>query len=87
MSNESTRVRVREIVGEMSPSGKRDVAPSDLLVEDLGYDSLAVIELSLQIESAFGLSSMSQGTVPDITTVQDVEELVVQALATPVDAA
>ncbi|MFE2541198.1 acyl carrier protein [Actinacidiphila glaucinigra] len=87
MPNENTRARVREIVGEMSPSGKRDVAPADLLVEDLGYDSLAVIELSLQIESAFGLSSMSQGTVPDITTVQDVEDLVVRALATPIDAA
>lgn len=82
MSHESTRARVRQLIGEMSPNGRQEAASTDRLIEDLGYDSLAVIELSLQMESTFALTAIGQGTVPDITTVRDVEDLVVQSLLT-----
>ena len=48
MDNGTSRAQVRRIVGEMSPLGAREANSGDRLVEDLGYDSLAVIELSLR---------------------------------------
>lgn len=73
--------QVRRLVGEMSPLGARSAKSTDRLVEDLGYDSLAVIELSLQLETHFGLRPVAQGTAVDITTVAGVEQLVEEALA------
>lgn len=87
MSTEPQRVQVRELIGRMSPNGPRPAAPEDRLVEDLGYDSLAVIELSLQLESSFGLTDIGSNGVPDIKTVADVENLVVQILEDEVGAA
>ena len=82
MANEDeTRAAVRTLIGEMAPNGAREVSSSELLVEDLGYDSLAVIELSLQLESNLGLTAIGQDDAPDIKTVEDVETLVVHALA------
>ncbi|WP_371496511.1 phosphopantetheine-binding protein [Kitasatospora sp. NBC_00374] len=78
--------QVRRLVGEMSPLGAREAQSTDRLVEDLGYDSLAVIELSLQLESTFSLTAMGQGEAADITTVGDVEGLVEKALANTADA-
>jgi len=76
MQNEMLRRQVRQVIGEMSPLGRRIAQSSNRLVEDLGYDSLAVIELSLRIESQFGLTSLGQDEAGDITTVSDVEDLV-----------
>ncbi len=76
MQSETLRAQVRAVVGEMSPLGSRSAESTDRLVEDLGYDSLAIIELSLQLESQFALKSIGQGAAADITTVGDVEQLV-----------
>jgi acyl carrier protein len=76
MDAAALRSQVRQVIGTMSPLGKRTAQPSDRLVEDLGYDSLAVIELSLQIESRFGVTSLGQDDAGDIATVRDVEDLV-----------
>lgn len=65
----------------MSPLGKKAAQPSDRLVEDLGYDSLAIVELSLQIESALGLTTLAQEEGADVVTVADIEDLVVGNLA------
>ncbi len=77
--SETLRNDVRRLIGEMSPLGSRTAQPTDRLVEDLGYDSLAVIELSLQLESQFSLKPMSQDDATAITTVGDIEDLVVSS--------
>jgi len=79
--SETLRNDVRRLIGEMSPLGSRTATSTDRLVEDLGYDSLAVIELSLQLESQFSLKPMSQDDATAITTVGDIEELVVSSSA------
>jgi acyl carrier protein len=76
MDTENLREQVRTTIGGMSPLGTRAARSTDRLVEDLGYDSLAMIELSLQLESQFGLSELSQDDAEDITTVRDIEDLV-----------
>ncbi|GAA2117192.1 hypothetical protein GCM10009759_63370 [Kitasatospora saccharophila] len=85
--SETIGAQVRKLVGEMSPLGARTAQSDDRLVEDLGYDSLAVIELSLQLEATFALQPMAQGTAVDITTVGGIERLVEEALGAPADAA
>ena len=87
MDNGTSRAQVRRIVGEMSPLGAREANSGDRLVEDLGYDSLAVIELSLRIEQEFTLVDLGTGPTADITTVQDIEDFVVQQQAASLGAA
>lgn len=79
-STEEIRSQVRDIVGTMSPAGKKSAQSADRLVEDLGYDSLAIVELSLQIESVLGLSTLAQEDGADVVTVSDIEDLVVHSL-------
>lgn len=81
MENQDLRVRVREVVGQMSPLGPRPAQPGDRLVDDLGYDSLAVIELSLQLEADFGLKAMTGDATADIVTVADIEDLIERTAA------
>ena len=71
----------------MAPSGKKTAQSSDRLVEDLGYDSLAIVELSLQIESVLGLTTLAQEEGADVVTVADIEELVVRGLGEPTSSA
>jgi acyl carrier protein len=80
-STAEIRLQVREIVGTMSPLGKNAAQSSDRLVEDLGYDSLAIVELSLQIESVLGLTTLAQEDGADVVTVSDIEDLVVRSMA------
>ncbi|MEU1122610.1 phosphopantetheine-binding protein [Streptomyces sp. NPDC005899] len=87
MDNDTLRAQVRRIVGEMSPLGAREVRSEDRLVEELGYDSLAVIELSLRIEQEFPLADLGTNATPDITTVKDIEDFVDQQQVAPSDAA
>ncbi|MFF4583956.1 acyl carrier protein [Streptomyces sp. NPDC000345] len=87
MDSSTLRAQVRQIVGEMSPLGAREARSEDRLVEELGYDSLAVIELSLRIEQEFALVDLGTGATPDITTVKDIEDFVDQQQAVPSDAA
>jgi acyl carrier protein len=84
MHDKTLRANVRQIVGRMSPFGARDVSSEDRLVEDLGYDSLAVIELSLRIEKDFTLTLISDSeATADIKTVGDVEDFVAARASTP----
>ncbi|WNI17998.1 acyl carrier protein [Actinacidiphila sp. ITFR-21] len=87
MDSSTLRSNVRQIVGEMSPLGAREAKSDDRLVEELGYDSLAVIELSLRIEQDFALDTEATGGTPDITTVKDIEDFVEARVAAPTDAA
>lgn len=87
MDSSTLRSKVREIVGEMSPLGAREAGSEDRLVEELGYDSLAVIELSLRIEQDFDLNALAAGGTPDITTVKDIEDFVEERVTASTDAA
>lgn len=77
MSQQDKRAeRVRELVGEMSPLGARTAAPDDRVVEDLGYDSVAILELALALEVEFDLQAIAEEQAVDLVTVGDIEALV-----------
>jgi acyl carrier protein len=68
-------VQVREIISEMSPLDGHTVTSADRLMEDLGLDSMTLVELSLVLESEFELGPIDD-TGPALVTVGDVEELI-----------
>jgi acyl carrier protein len=75
--------RVRELVGAMSPLGARTVSSSDRVVDDLGYDSVAILELALALEVEFDLQAIAEDQAVDLLTVGDIEQLVGQLARKP----
>lgn len=70
----STRSLQAEIIQALAKALKREastIRPEDHLREDLGLDSLAVIELLFKLEEAFDLVIPDQD-LPSLTTVASV---------------
>jgi acyl carrier protein len=67
---------VRELVVEMSPLGISEVAPDTALVEELGFDSLGLVELLVVIEDRLGLPPLEEQTLTGIERIADLEALV-----------
>jgi acyl carrier protein len=86
MDGSTLRAAVRRVIGEMSPLGQRQADSGDRLIEDLGYDSLAMIELSLRMEQEFSLQAAQPEETLGIKTVKDLEDFVEQNAGTPADA-
>jgi acyl carrier protein len=66
------------MVVAMAPCSPDPILGSMSLVEDLGYDSLGLIELAFAVTQAFALPAMSEEDSRNVTTIADVEELVVR---------
>ncbi|KUJ69160.1 hypothetical protein ACZ90_12410 [Streptomyces albus subsp. albus] len=73
---EPQAARVREIIGELCPLGARTVRSTDRLADDLGYDSVAFLELALALENEFELDELEEGKASDLATVADIEALI-----------
>lgn len=68
--------KVCEVVARLAPVGAAGAAGSDRLVEDLGYHSLALLELAIELEDLFALPPLEEQTAFGIETVQDVVDLI-----------
>ena len=74
------RARVRSIILQVAPNpGGVQAGPTEL-VEHLEYHSLALLELGFTLEDEFELPPLDQAQVQDITTVEEVEDLVLRLL-------
>jgi acyl carrier protein len=73
---EERAARVRELVGAMSPLGSRIAKSTDRVVDDLGYDSVAILELALALEVEFDLQAIDEEQAVDLVTVGDIEAMV-----------
>jgi acyl carrier protein len=77
MSSETaTSSQVRELVRELAPYPVETIDETSRLELDLRYDSLALVELAVEIEARFGLPPMAETELMDIETVGDIERLV-----------
>jgi acyl carrier protein len=79
--DQDTRARVRSIIIELAPNpGGARTDTTTRLVEDLEYHSLALLELGFTLEDEFNLPPIDQEQVQHITTVEEIEDLVLGLL-------
>jgi acyl carrier protein len=74
------RHEIRAMIAEMAPSATETPSENARLAEDLGYDSLALIELAFALEQKFQLPRMGDTSVQHIHTQKDVEDFVIELL-------
>lgn len=65
----------------MAPFPPTQVRDEATLTDDLGYDSLGLIELATELEREFELPAMTMEEARDVRTLVDVERFVVAHLA------
>lgn len=80
------RSRIRAIIADLAPNRRASPATGARLVEDLGYHSLALLELAFALEDEFDLPPIDEAVADLIRTVGDVEDNVVAQLATQASA-
>jgi acyl carrier protein len=75
------RDTVRSVVIELSPERVESATADARLIEDLAYNSLALLELAFTLEDEFDLAPIDEATARQITTLGAVVEHVVSELA------
>jgi acyl carrier protein len=72
--------RVRTLVIEAAPIAVGEVNGAMTLTDDLGYDSLSLLELMSLLEAEFDLPPVD-GDFSKVRTLQDAEDMVQRVLA------
>jgi acyl carrier protein len=80
-SESDVRDMVRSIVLELSPERVDSAGTDARLLEDLAYNSLALVELAFTLEDEFDLAPIDEPTARQITTLGAVVDHVVNELA------
>ncbi|MBX7266839.1 acyl carrier protein [Micromonospora sp. Llam7] len=80
-SDEQIRAQVQAIVLDLAPNpdGLRDAETA--LVQDLGFHSLALMELAFALEDEFDLEPIDEKTARSITTLGAVQAHVLRRIA------
>ncbi len=66
---------VIEVIADTLSVKKESITEDTDLVEDLGVDSLDMVDLVLAMEQEFGIEIKDEDITPDIRTVRDIVEL------------
>lgn len=77
MNNEETLARILHIV-EVHLN-KTGLKPTDRFIEDLGFDSLDVVEVLIAVESAFDII-IDDDSVVEVSTINELSECVAAQL-------
>ncbi|MEU5695809.1 acyl carrier protein [Actinosynnema sp. NPDC020468] len=77
---EDVRETVRALVLELAQAPDARTEPGTRLVEDLGFHSLALLELAFGLEDEFDLPPIDEETARGIATVGDIEAHVLGVL-------
>lgn len=80
----TTAAQVRRIVGAMAPEPRPDLADDQRLIEDLGYESLRLMELTVVLERTFGLPRYRPEELIGVRRVGEVVTLVTDSLSAQV---
>jgi acyl carrier protein len=73
------RNKIKEAIANVSDIELEDIPDDASFKDDLGLDSLVLLEISVDIELQFGLE-VSEEDLAQLHTLQDAVELVQQAL-------
>ena len=79
-SEEDVRDSVRAIVLELAPNPDAGDDGGLRLVEDLGFHSLALLELAFTLEDEFDLLPIDEATGRAIQSIRDIQEHVLAEL-------
>ena len=80
-SEEEVRAFVSEIVADLAPNPDgAEITDGARLIEDLGFHSLALLEVAFSLEDEFDLPPIDEATARDITTVGDITAHVLKSL-------
>ncbi|MGW7006541.1 acyl carrier protein [Streptomyces sp. NPDC054933] len=79
-SQQTTAVRddLRAIVARVLELDAEDVTDGAGFRDDLGVDSLALLEIATQIETAYGVS-LSDDDISETDTLEEIHQLLVRA--------
>ena len=67
--------KIAEIIASQLRADQADITEDTNVMEDLGADSLDVVEILMAIEKNFGVS-VSDDEIPNLKTVRDIVEYV-----------
>lgn len=80
-SAEEVSATIRELILDLAPSPENAEQSGDArLAEDLGFHSLALLELAFSLEDEFDLPPIDEDTARQITTMSRIEEHVLGIL-------
>ena len=77
---DTLEIKVRSILAEQLGVDLSEVTPDARILDDLGADSLDVVEMVMSLEEAFDIEVPDQD-VEELRTVADVERYVTRAVA------
>lgn len=80
MSNQTTLEKVREIVAEQTGFEVEQVTEKSTLVEDLGTDSLDIVEMCMSFEEEFNIEIADEES-EKLTTVESIVHLINRKIA------
>jgi acyl carrier protein len=69
---------IHRIIAAIAPNRETPVAPEARLVEDLGFHSLALLELAVELEEVFKLPPLDGTMARGVGNVADISRLVAQ---------
>lgn len=75
-ADEPTVLAFLERVYEQVKGVRRDLRREDRIGEDLGIDSIASLELVMELEEEFGLELAADGRLTEVVTIGDLIDVV-----------
>jgi len=81
MSKDELKSRVKTIIAESLDVEEEEVKGDASLTEDIGADSLELVDLTMDFEDEFGVK-IETSELSDIDTVDDITQLLAKKLKT-----
>ena len=78
MDEQDIRNKIKTAIAKITDIDVEDIADTASFQDDLGLDSLVLLEISVEIEMQFGLE-VNEEDLKQLQTVQDAVEFVQQA--------
>jgi acyl carrier protein len=79
MDEQAIRNTIKDTIAKISDINPADIADTASFKDDLGLDSLVLLEIAVEIEMQFGLA-VSEEDLKQLQTVQDAVEFVQHTL-------
>jgi aconitate hydratase len=81
MDPEVIEETVQRVILRGAPRPLAVLSPDTRLIDDLGFDSLGLLEIAVAIEAAFGLAPIPNENLLSVSTVGHIQDLVARTIA------